>query len=376
MKRAVRSVSKLGYQKAAKPLMFRQKPDKVHEGMIRMARGVQRIPLVRDVPKLWAYKNDAYLAQSILGISFKNPIGLSAGLDKNADTVGVMQAIGFGFMTVGSVTAEPCEGNPKPWFHRLPKSKSLVVHVGLANRGVELVAKRIARYPSKLYKNFVLSVSCAKTNSQKAASDVEAIKDYCHSLSVMDEEPNVRLLEINISCPNTYGGEPFTTPKRLDALLAAVDNLHLKKPVFIKMPLSLDWPEFEPLVQVADRHDVQGLSIGNLLKNRAKAQLNEELPDTIKGSLSGLPTKDISTELIRKTYVAYANRFVIIGIGGVFSAEDAYEKIKAGASLVALVTGVIFEGPQLVGDINHGLVRLLKEDGYKNITDAIGVDTH
>lgn len=374
MKRPIRSVSRLGYRKLAKPLLFANHPDRVHEGMIRMAKGVQRVPLVKDVLKVWAYRNDAVLAQEIAGIRFRNPIGLSAGLDKNADTVGVMQAVGFGWMTAGSVTAVPCEGNPRPWFHRLKNSRSLVVHVGLANRGAVAIARRIHSYPAKLFQNFPLNVSAAKTNSKEVVCDEDGIKDYCTSLALMDTEPNVSMLEINISCPNTYGGEPFTTPKRLDALLTAVDQLRLQKPVFVKMPISLPWTEYKALLAVIVKHKINGVSIGNLLKDRTKARLADELPPDIPGNLSGAPCRQISTELVRRTYRLYGKKLIIIGIGGVFSAEDAYEKIKAGASLVAMITGVIFEGPQVVGDINQGLVALLKADGYATIAEAVGTD--
>ena len=372
MKRAVRALTRVGYQRIVKPILFASHPDKVHEGMIRTARGVQRIPLIRDIPKFWAYRNDEYLAQSLFGTTFRNPIGLSAGLDKDADTVGVMQGVGFGWMTVGSVSANPCAGNPRPWFYRLKKSRSLVVHVGLYNQGVEMIAKRIARYPDRLFKQFPLNVSAAKTNSKEVVSDAEGIKDYCTTLAQMDEQPHVRMLEINISCPNTYGGEPFTTPERLEELLSATDALTLKKPLFIKMPISLEWSQFEALLQVIVEHNVIGVSIGNLLKDRSKAVLSDELPDTVQGNLSGAPCRGVSTDLIRNTYKRFGDRLVIIGIGGVFTAEDAYEKITAGATLVAMVTGVIFEGPQVVGEINQGLVTLLKKDGYRNVSEAIG----
>ena len=374
MLKGLRTVTGLGYRRIAKPVLFAQHPDKVHAAMIRMAKGVQRVPLVRDVMKGWAYRNDKVLAQEIAGVFFRNPVGLSAGLDKNADTVGVMQRVGFGWMTAGSVTALACEGNPKPWFHRLKKTRSLVVHVGLANRGAEAVASRIRRYPDVLFKQFPLSVSAAKTNAKEVVSDEAGVKDYTTTLARMEQEPHVALHEINISCPNTYGGEPFTTPGRLELLLAAVDKLGLKKPVFVKMPISLEWGEFRKLLQVIQRHQVRGVSIGNLRKDRRGAALQDELPDSVPGNLSGVPCRDLSTTLIRRTYKLYGDKLVIVGIGGIFSAEDAYEKVKAGASLVALVSGVIFEGPQLIGDINHGLVQLLKADGYDNIAQAVGAD--
>lgn len=375
LKRGVSRLTKAGYRNVVKPALFAQSPDRVHANMIKVAKGVQRIPLVRDVPRIWAYRNDGYLAQEVMGLQFRNPIGLSAGLDKNADMVGVMQAVGFGFMIAGSVTAQPSAGNPKPWFYRLKNSRSLVINAGLPNRGAELVAKRISRYPDKILKNFPFGISAAKTNSEQVVTDGEGVGDYCLTLEAMDKLSQVVLHEINISCPNTYGGEPFTTPQKLELLLKAVDGLKLSKPMQVKMPISLPWKEFKQLLDVIVRHKVEAVNIGNLLKDRSKAKLQDDLPKNINGNLSGLPTQAISTELIRRTYAAYGKKLIIIGTGGVFSADDAYEKIKAGATLVGMVSGVIFEGPQVVGEINRHLVELLKKDGLTNIKDAIGLDS-
>jgi len=286
--------------------------------------------------------------------------------------VPIMRGVGFGFMTGGSVTAQPCSGNPRPWFYRLPHSQSLVVHAGLPNQGIERIVRRIAGYPRRLFIDFPLSVSVAKTNSKETVSDSEAIDDYCTSLRRLKEAGSCQLYEINISCPNTYGGQPFTTPERLDALLTMVDQLHLNKPLFIKMPISQPWDALKELLEVVVRHRVQGVAIGNLLHARDRVKLNDELPDSVRGNLSGAPTREVSTELIRKTYLEYGNKLAIIGIGGIFTAEDAFEKIRAGASLVALITGMIFEGPQVVGDINAGLERLLAEHGFASVGEAVG----
>jgi dihydroorotate dehydrogenase (fumarate) len=225
-----------------------------------------------------------------------------------------------------------------------------------------------------MFKDFPLNVSVAKTNSKECASDKEAIKDYCDSLLAFDKLKQVRMLEINISCPNTYGGEPFTTPERLEQLLKSVDALKLKKPVFVKMPISMAINKFDALLAVIARHNVAGVCVGNLLKDRSKAQLKDELPKEVKGGLSGEPNREITTELVRYAYQKYGNKLIIVGIGGVMNAEDAYEKIRAGASLVALITGLMFEGPQIVGEINEGLTRLLKRDNFSTISEAVGVD--
>lgn len=373
MKQLIRTVSKLAYQHVAKPVMFRHSPDAVHKQLIRTARTIQTIPGVRSLPRLWSHSSHL-LELEVAGMTFRNPVGLSAGFDKSVEMPRLMKQVGFGWVTAGSVTWGEYAGNEGTWFHRLPKSKSLVVNAGLPSEGTPVVARRVSEYNTRLFDGFPLNISIAKTNAKESVGDEAGADDYCRSLLAFDTLPQVTMLEINISCPNTFGGEPFTTPERLEMLLARVDSLHLHKPVFIKMPINLPLDEFDELLDVIVRHDVTGVATGNLLKDRKRANLKDPLPDRVKGNLSGKPNKDISTELIRHIYRRHGDRLVIVGIGGIMSAEDAYEKIRAGASLVALITGLIYEGPQLVGDINHGLVSLLKRDGFTNISEAVGAD--
>lgn len=372
MKRVIRLATRGLYAHAVKPVLFRFRPDGVHGTTVKLAKTVQRVPLLRDMPRIWQYKNDAMLSQTIAGIEFKNPIGLSAGFDKEIALPRTMRALGFGWMTGGSVTWGSYKGNDGPWFHRLPKTKALVVNAGLPSEGTQVVAERVNGYSKTLITNFPLSVSVAKTNTKDCADDATAIKDYCQSLVVFDDLPQVKLLEINISCPNTFGGEPFTDAKRLEKLLKAVDSLHLNKPVFIKMPISLPVHEFDALLAVIAEHTATGVTIGNLHKDRDNVDIKDPLPNEVKGGLSGAPTSELSTAHIRRTYQKYGDKLVIIGVGGIFSVDDAYEKIRAGASLVALITGMIFEGPQLIGTINQGLAARLKHDNYTNISQAIG----
>jgi dihydroorotate dehydrogenase (fumarate) len=248
------------------------------------------------------------------------------------------------------------------------------VYAGLGNEGAEVIVRRLKEYPTATFQDFPLNISVAKTNSPEACSDDDAISDYIASLRIIQKNQVGSMITLNISCPNTYGGEPFTTPDRLEWLLAEVDKLYLTQPVFIKMPSHLPWPAFAGLLKVASCHQVAGVTISNLAKDRGQAKLMDSLPDSVKGNLSGKPTWELSNHLIRETYRQYGKRFTIIGVGGIFSVEDAYTKIKLGASLVELITGLIFEGPQLIGQINEGLVQLLKGDGYEHISQAIGAD--
>lgn len=374
VKQFVRVVSRLGYQKVAKPIMFHHEPDVVHKGLVRTAKRVQKLPGVRSLPKLWAHR-DPMLETEAFGMKFRNPVGLSAGFDKAVEMPMIMKNVGFGWMTGGSVTLGDYVGNEGAWYHRLPKSKALVVNAGLPSEGTPIVKDRVSRYDVSIFRDFPLNISVAKTNSKKSVGDEAGIKDYCKSLAIFDKLNQISMLEINISCPNTFGGEPFTTPDRLEKLLTSVDKLELKKPVIIKMPINLPIKEYDQLLDVVVDHKIAGVATGNLLKDRKRAKLEDDLPQDVKGNLSGKPSRDITTELVRHTYRRYGDRLIVVGIGGIMSAEDAYEKIKAGASLVALITGLIYEGPQLVGDINKGLTRLLKDDGYKHISEAVGKST-
>ncbi len=365
-----------GYGHLVKPLLFRQSPDIVHERMVKSARIFGAFtPAVWLMRRVLRTNATPLLSQTIHGIPFPNPVGLSAGLDKNAELLPLLPAIGFGFGTVGSVTHQVCVGNPRPWFYRLPRSKSLVVHVGLANHGAAKVIERLNHYHTSRLQDFPVVVSVAKTNNPTTCNDTEAIADYIGSLKLLQNEPRAAVLEINISCPNTYGGEPFTDPVRLDALLAAVDALHITKPVWVKMPINHAWPEFNALLKIIIKHRVQGVTIGNLSKQRSEIP-SEELPSQVKGNLSGLPTQALSDNLIAKTYSAYGSALTIIGVGGIFTAEDAYRKITLGASLVELITGLIYTGPQLPGQLNRDLAKLAAQDGFKNIAEAVGSGLH
>ncbi len=368
MQRVLSSVSRAVYVYVAKPIMFRFSPDSVHRNLVRVARVVQRIaPFRIAVGAAWRYKSHL-LTQTLHGQVFANPVGLSAGFDKNAELAPLMEQVGFGFMTAGSITGYRCKGNERPWFHRLPSERSIVVNAGLPNVGSRTVAKRLAKDRLTSRRRLPLMLSVARTNTPASSTDEQAIADYV--LGLKNLRAHADMFEINISCPNTYGGEPFTTPKRLDALLAAVDALHVSQPVFIKMPSHLGWSDYRKLLEVIVRHAVTGVTVSNLRKDRSGVTVDP----SVKGNLSGRPTKILSDQLIAKTYSNYGDRLTIIGVGGIFTAQDAYDKIKHGASLVALVTGLIYEGPQIVGQINRELEQLIIADGYTHISQAVGAN--
>ncbi|MCL5784554.1 MAG: quinone-dependent dihydroorotate dehydrogenase, partial [Patescibacteria group bacterium] len=246
---------------------------------------------------------------------------------------------------------------------------SLVVYYGLKNQGCEVISKRLQ------YKKFSIpiGISIAKTNSSDIAETQEGIEDYAKVYKTFTSIGSY--FTINISCPNTYGGQPFSDPKKLDLLLKEISKIPCKKPIFLKLPPDLTFEEVDKILEVTQKHKVDGFICSNLTKNR----INEKIVDTFvpdQGGISGKAVEKLADDLIGYIYQKTQGKYAIIGCGGVFSAEDAYKKIKMGASLVQLVTGMIFEGPQVISEINRGLVKLLQKDGYTNISQAVGRSHH
>jgi len=365
------SISAFLYKNVAKPIFFRIDPEKIHDSMTTTGKFLGSNAITRQITKtFFGYKNKI-LEQEIKGIKFKNPIGLSAGFDKDADMTGIMGAVGFGFAEIGSVTGESCTGNPKPRLWRLKKSKGLVVYYGLKNIGCENVAKKLR---GKKF-DIPIGISVAKTNNKKTAQKTAGIKDYAKAFKELKDIG--QYTTINISCPNAYGGQPFTNPDDLDDLMNTINKIPSKKPIFLKLSPDLTKKEIDKIIYVSKKHKIDGFICSNLVKNRTNTKVNKHIKDTNipkKGGISGRPTREVSTDIIKYIYRKTKGEYTIIGCGGVSSAEDAYKKIKSGASLIQLITGMIFEGPQLISEINRGLVKLLKKDGYKNISEAIGTD--
>lgn len=311
------------------------------------------------------------LTQTIAGVRFENPIGLSAGFDHDAHLTQILPSVGFGFGTVGTVTNHAYGGNPRPILGRLPKSRSLMVNKGYKSSGAEDVSRRLSSM------DFVIpiGISIGRSNVASLKNEKDSIKDIVNAFRIFEEKKvKNAYYELNISCPNLYGEISFYPPKNLEALLRAVDVLGLTTPVFIKMPIELGDKEVTLMLEVILKHRIAGIIIGNLQKNRNDPALNpEEVAKFPVGNFSGKPTWKGSNELISLAYRHCGGKLVIIGCGGVFSAEDAYEKILRGASLVQLITGMIFQGPQLIAEINLRLPALLQRDGYNTVADAVGM---
>ncbi|GIV59549.1 MAG: dihydroorotate dehydrogenase 2 [Rhodothermaceae bacterium] len=326
---------------------------------------------------MFAFEHEA-LRQTLWGYDFANPVGLAAGFDKNARLVRFWQRLGFGFAEVGSVSARRSKGNPRPRAFRLPADEALINRMGLNNDGARRVARRLRRARRR---GFPLGVNLAKTHDPTLTGEA-AVEDFRTSFRLL--APLADYVALNISCPNTAEGKTFEDPNALDDLLHAVfaerAALALTVPVLVKLspPLSERFvfdSLFDELLAVAGAHGVHGFIAANTAPDRDGLSTPAEHLNAIgPGGLSGAPLERRATRLVRYLFRKTGGACPIIGTGGVRSAETAYAKIRAGASLVQLYTGLVYEGPGLVRRIKEGLVALLERDGFTHVGEAVGVD--
>lgn len=333
------------YKSVLKPIFFLFDPEIVHDFMTNVGSFMGEFAITRWLTNLAYGYHGPDISKTVDGIVYKTPFLLSAGFDYNGYLSKILPCIGLGGEEIGSITAKPCVGNPKPRLTRLPKSKSIIVNKGLRNHGVDVVIERLKTLPKT---DFIKGISIAKTNCADSANIQGAIEDYLYSFRRLNEENVGDYYTINISCPNAYGGEAFITSDLLDKLLSALKTVSCTKPVYVKMPINIPWVQFESLLQVIDRYGLQGVVIGNLNKNYNDLDYRDEAPKDYAGGLSGKPCADLSTSLIARTKKLYGSRFTIIGVGGVMSSRLAKEKFDAGADLIQLITGIIYEGPGLI----------------------------
>jgi dihydroorotate dehydrogenase len=346
---------KMLYKKLLKPILFRLDPERVHDAFIVAGEALGRTGPTRALIRwLYDYRGDD-AAVELDGLRYRRPVVLAAGFDYNGRLTRVLPSVAFGGVEVGSVTARPCAGNPKPRMTRLIRSRSILVNKGLRNDGVDRFLERMRKIPPA--PDFVIGVSIARTNDEAAASLAGGLDDYYASLRRLVEAGVGDYYTINISCPNVFGGESFAEPRRLRMLLTRLAEVRHDRPMYVKMPINLLWSEFRELLEVIDCSGLQGVVIGNLNKSYDELDFPEDAPAEFRGGLSGAPCFTRSTELIRRTRAEYRNRFTIIGCGGILSADDAMHAFDAGADLVQLITGMIFEGPHLMKEICEAYAR-------------------
>jgi len=360
-----------------RPLLFRMDPERAHQVGLQAAGLVQTIaPSLLD-PQFGF--EDERLKQRILGTTFPNPVGLAAGVDKNARLIPFWEGVGFGFVEVGSVSAMASDGNPKPRAFRLPEDDALINRMGLNNEGAAVISERLKEEKSD--RSRPLGINLAKTHDPGVMGEA-ALEDFRESFRVL--APEASYVVLNVSCPNTADGQTFEDPRALDNLLSTIfaeqKEPGLTVPVLIKLspPLServtFD-TRLEDLIAVAQAHGVHGFIASNTASDRQGLQASDAKLDEIgEGGVSGRPLADRATCLVRYLYRATDGEIPIIGVGGVHDTDSAYAKIKAGASLVQLYTALVYEGPGLIKRIKEGLVERIREDDHASIADAVGTE--
>lgn len=370
-KKYLPKVSEVVYKNLIKSIFFRIKPETIHSVMVKLGEQFGKSESIKKLFSSQFKVVDESIKQNILGLEFQNPIGLAAGFDYEARLTQILSSLGFGFETLGTITNFEYEGNPEPRLGRLPKSKSLMVNKGFKNLGGKATSEKLKGLSFEM----PIGISIGKSNIPQCNTQKKGIEDIINAFKTFENSKvNNSYYELNISCPNLHGNVSFYPINNLKDLLSEVGKLGIKKPIFVKMPLGKTDKEMLEILSEISKHKIEGVIFGNLQKDRKNKFIDpKEVSRFTVGNFSGKPTFERSNELIKLAYRNFKQRFVIIGCGGIFNAQDAYTKVKLGASLVQLITGMIFEGPQLISQINSGLIELIKKDGLNNISEAIGI---
>ncbi|MFO7848125.1 MAG: quinone-dependent dihydroorotate dehydrogenase [Balneolaceae bacterium] len=351
------------YKTLARPFLFQLPADRAHDLTLDLAAILSRqrwmIHLIRSI-----YNRDhPELHQNIWGLTFRSPVGVAAGFDKNGHTLSLMEALDFGYIEVGSITANACIGNPKPRSWRLPKDRSLINRLGLNNDGAKTVVKRLIQRDA----SFPLGINIAKTHSPNIAGQA-AFEDY--QFSFLLAKPVADYITLNISCPNTEEGKTFEDPETLNRLLdyLSVGDDSSDPPVLIKLSVDLDEKQLEEILDVTESFAVSGYVAVNTSSGRENLQTDGQTIKTIgRGGLSGKAISAKSTAIIENLSSLTKGEKTIIGIGGIFTAQDAIEKLKAGADLLQVYTGMVYEGPGIAKRINKGISEYLEEHGLEHV---------
>ncbi len=362
-------INGLVYRFVLKPLIFLWAPEVAHNKLKIFGKALSSNALGRSFLKLMFFYQNKRLNTVVDGVHYKNPVGLSAGFDKDGELTDAYPALGFGFAELGSITGEVCPGNPGVGrrLFRMLKSKSILVWYGLNNQGAIKVAERLRGKKFQI----PIGINAAKSNLSAHFELEDSIADYVKTVKAFDGIGDY--YTINISCPNTQDCEPFVDKDNLDALLKALNEVRAKdRPMYLKFAADLSETELNVIVDACLEHGIEGVVLTNLAKPEFNKEFIKEELTFHSGAMSGLPLQRIATSVVRHVYRRSRGKLTIVGVGGIFNADDAYEKITSGANLVEMITGMIFDGPQVMGEINRGLVKLLEKDGFSSIEEAVG----
>lgn len=362
------------YKAIIRPVLFQLNPEAAHHLTVEACRVAGVIPGIPSLSKAVLSRHDPMLQTEVAGLQLDNPIGLAAGWDKSGRAIRMLGGLGFGFTEIGSISARSSRGNPKPRLFRIPQEQAILVNYGLPNDGAEIVRNRLAKRPP----GQCLGVNIVKTNDGPQAPECtaeEILADYERSVSLLQHQASYLML--NLSCPNAHAGKNFfDQPGNISELLQRLEPLGIVCPIFLKIPPLDDPLSHELILAECEAFDfVRGfcfnLPSGKPDSLHFKGDVNSY--GNLPGAVAGRPVASLINRCISGMYSQMdPSRYAIIGAGGVFTAEDAYEKIRLGASLVQLYTAMIYEGPGIVGRICCGLSELLRRDGFQHISESVG----
>ena len=356
------------YRSLLRPILFSLPPETAHEFALH-SLSLLRPRFIQD------FVNNRFDVQNPItcfGLSFRNPVGLAAGFDKNGIALQPLAALGFGFIEAGTVTLHPQPGNARPRLFRLPEDQALINRAGFNNEGAAAFVRRVEQQRP----DCVLGVSIGKSKITPLA---EATEDYLASFEIVYSVADY--IAVNVSSPNTPQLRELQQSEQLASLLAALQSRrselqlqHQKRvPLLVKLSPDLDERELEAIVEVIDRLQIDGIIATNTTVSRDHLRADPaRVAACGEGGLSGKPLRDRSTRMIARLYQLTSGKIPLIGVGGIFTAEDAWEKISAGASLVQLYTGFIYQGPRIAQQINEGLSAILAREGFASVAAAVG----
>lgn len=338
--------------KLVKPLLFKFDPEKIHHFIFKFLKIFVNIPIIKQVWKNTYTIEHPNLEREVFGIKFKNPVGLAAGFDKDAKLYKELSSCGFGFIEIGTITPKPQIGNPKKRLFRLPKDKALINRMGFNNEGIDKAIERLKTKP----KDLIIGGNIGKN---KITPNESAMDDYTISFEKLF--PYVDYFVVNVSSPNTPNLRALQEKAPLTALLNGLQSINKAKanpkPILLKIAPDLTNEQLDDIIEIIDVTKIDGIIATNTTIDRSNLSTETSKVEQIgAGGLSGKPLKDKSTEIIKYLHQKSNGSFPIIGVGGIHSPEDAIEKINAGASLVQIYTGFIYEGPSLVKKICKKLI--------------------
>jgi dihydroorotate dehydrogenase len=351
------------YEKLIRPALFNLTPETAHDFGIKALKIGLSTKLAQDLAAK-RFARESFGSLQRFNLNFKNPVGVAAGFDKNGVVVNQLAALGFGFVEIGTVTFKSQKGNEKPRLFRLPEDKALINRLGFNNEGTPKIVERL----KKIQPECVLGVNIGKN---KDVPNEEAIENYLLSFELASEVADY--IAVNVSSPNTPNLRELQQADNLENLLAALQKRNRElagKPLLIKIAPDLSEAEIEAIVDIAQKLNLAGIIATNTTVKRENLQTKSN--ET--GGLSGKPLENLSNEVIGKIYKYSKGKLPVIGVGGIFSAADAFEKIALGASLIQAYTGFVYQGFAFARDVNFGLKKILDAKGFKNLDEAVGCE--